>query len=313
MGVNATKNSELSPSPFLHYYYLFSSFSVLLSNIVYFLVLVLNRKTNKRSYIHIHHINLIGLLQGILIASWSFNSIFALRNQIFNRIVCFLSEILWGTLKHVRAYSVMSLALFRYSAVFHNLIYKKISSSYKYIIFCILLAWIIPTVVFFIMKYSTELMNMNKLCFVGTYQDTKMIYIYFFVNSVVGFVIPSVIVCIIYAKIRTELRKRFKRLKIIEMICPFNSNTSSSINQNERIKRNKRLMKQVILINLLEIISFFNIVIMSMPIQELFENFDVVTLNNVLGSLNNFILAIIPFVTLYFMPFKLKCKKITTT
>ena len=298
-----------SGSSFLNFYHSLSSLSVLVANIIYFVVLILNRKANKLSYMHMHHINLIGLFQGLLIVGWSMSRYFNVQDEQVNSVLCFVSEILWGILKHIRAYSVMILAMFRYCAVFHNLIYKKISSSSKYIFLAVLIAWLFPSAVFFITKYATQSISNDMYCLDGDSKSLTMIYIYFSVASVIGFIIPTIVVCIIYGRIRSELQKRYKRLKIIEMICPFNSNSSSSINQNERIKRNKRLMNQVILINLLEIISFFNIVILTIPIQDLLQNFDLNTFNLVLGSLNNFILAVIPFVTLYFMPFKISCPK----
>lgn len=306
---NLTNLSKPIQKPFLHYYYMFSSFSVLVSNLVYFLLLLIKRKLNKLSYVHIHQINLVGLFQGILVTSWSFSFRFQIEDETLYQVVCFTSELLWGTLKHVRAYSVMTLAIYRYMAVFHNLIYKKISASYKYIILSILFAWIFPIVTFLIVKYATRSKSNETFCLDGQNENINMIYVYFSVTSFIGFVTPAAIVCILYVRIKSELNKRFKRLKIIEMICPFNTNSSSSINQNERIKRNKKLMNQVIVVNMLEIVSFCNVVILTMPIEEFFKNFDVVLFDYVLGSLNNFVLAFIPVVTLYFMPFRFDCSK----
>ncbi len=304
LGAATESNSSL-----LNYYHSFSSLSVLLANIIYFLVLILNRKANKLSYMHMHQINLVGLLQGLLIVGWSVSRYLNVEDEKLNDALCFLSEILWGILKHVRAYSVMILAGYRYCAVFHNLIYKKISTCYKYLLLTVAITWFFPSAVFFITKYATKSTSSNMYCLDGDNKSAVMIYIYFSVTSLIGFVIPTIAVCVIYSRIRSELQKRYKRLKIIEMICPFNSNSSSSINQNERIKRNKRLMNQVFLINLFEIISFFNVIMLTIPIQDLLQNFDLNTFDLVLSSLNNFILAVIPFVTLYFMPFKMSCPK----
>jgi hypothetical protein len=305
---NSTSFTTIS---FTHYYHVISSVSVLISNLTYFMILLINSKRNKLSYIHMHHINMIGLIQGILMTSWSFNYLIPpIRDSNLNNILCFTSEILWGTLKHIRAYTVLNLALFRYSAVFYNGIYKRISSKFKYIIGCLLFAWIVPLSLFFITKYTTKSTSTNEkmFCLDGYNRQSKLMYIYFGVTYLLGCVLPTILVCVIYDRIRSELKKRYKRLKIIEMICPFNSNSSSSINQNERIKKNKKLINQVILINLLEIVSLFNVLIMIVPLQEIWNDLDMDTFKHVLASLNNFILCIIPFLTLYYLPFlSLKC------
>ena len=85
----SNNSTSSTTSSFSHYYHIISSVSVLISNLTYFIILLINSKRNKLSYIHMHHINMIGLIQGILMTSWSFNYLISpIKDSNLNNILC---------------------------------------------------------------------------------------------------------------------------------------------------------------------------------------------------------------------------------
>lgn len=125
--------SESQMIEFFIHFDTFVRFLGLFSNIFYFLVLITWKQKQKLDYFHVHHLNFVGLIVRILVVSWAFNFYPTFENQSLNRVLCFVSETLWGTLKHVRAYSILLLAIHRYIAVFKLGLFKNISNSYLYL------------------------------------------------------------------------------------------------------------------------------------------------------------------------------------
>lgn len=279
-----------------------------MTNTIYFILFAISKETKKLSYFHVHHINFIGLLQAVLVAAWSFTPYLSFESIILNSILCYFSEILYGTLKNARAYAMMILALFRFIAVFKINLYKKISNSWYFLFVSALFSWVGSFLLFFIAKYSTGSTS-SRICVDGFNADQNMLYAYFSSMSILGFIIPSLIVFIIYFLIQNELKQKSKRIA-----APESSTTTANDSKTvrKRNKKEKRLLVQLLLINMLKIMSFVMIFFLTMPRSVFFSDpYSIACFSGTLSCLNSFSLAAIPVIKIYFHPIKFPflCKK----
>jgi large-conductance mechanosensitive channel len=301
-----------------------SSYLWLISNIVYFLILVFLKDVKKVSLFQIHHINMIGFFQNALVIAWSFY-----KNEKYYETssLCYISEILWGTLKFVRAYLVLILALYRYFAVKKPTFYKKVHTSFKYAIVTGSIPWLTSFCIFFISKYSIKSTS-GYMCLDGNGNDMQVIITYFVISNTLGFLLPALSVIFLYIKIINELSKRKQMRQRPSHLAlsiyhheqpstdashPHNSHNlivNNKINQknyfhanNNKGHHNKReqsLALQLILINSLEIISSILISVLTLP-PSTFDNFaNYFLITNFLDAFNNFFLSLIPIITIYF-------------
>ena len=127
------------------------------TNLLYFIIVSKLKILRKISLFTTHHVNLIGLVQSILVSSWSFNSYPIFQNEYSNKMLCFISEMLWTSLKYTRAYSILILALYRYLSVFNKKYFKKISNSIKFTI----LTGLLPRLISFWNIFYFKIFNWN--------------------------------------------------------------------------------------------------------------------------------------------------------
>ncbi len=295
----------------------------LIANIVYFLALIIFKRLQKLSYFHIHHINFIGLVQSVMIVSYAFFFYPAFDNLVADQILCYISETLWGTLKFVRAYSTMILSIYRYCAVFKRIFFNTLSSSIKWTILTAAFSWFISFVIYFISKYLIGT-TYGLFCLDGFSSDWQKVLIYFGASNVAGFIIPSVIVIIIYVWIQKEISKKRMNLKINQKPKDTNqprpstnyrsnytsdhavpkytvkSKASSSI-ERKFVKKENSLALQLITINSLEILSFILIAILSLPSEVIFKDLNKKLFDLSTGPILNIIIGIIPISTIYFI------------
>ena len=300
-----------------------TQFLALIANIVYFLVLIRFKRLQKLSYYHIHHINFIGLAQSVLIVSYAFFVYPAFDNLIANQIMCYISETLWGTLKFVRAYSTMILAMYRYCAVFERIFFNTLSSSIKWTILTTAFSWSISFFIYFISKYLIGT-TYGIFCLDGFSSDWEKVLIYFGASNIAGFIIPVVVVIIIYVWIQKEIKKRNLNLKRNQN--PTNNNQpgtstnyrshntsdqavpkfrvkpkSTSSIERKFFKKENSLALQLITINSLEILSFILIAVSSLPPEVIFKDLD----RNLFGlstrPILNIIFGVVPMSTIYFL------------
>ena len=304
---NQTSQNMLNNIDFLQGLNIIFRFVFLITNAAYFIVLIFCKRIQKLTYFQTHHVNFLGLVQSVLLASWSFGNYPSFSNQVLNEMLCFMSEILWAILKHVRAYTIMVLAIYRILAVFWPKLYKRISRSLMCSILTGSFSWIVPILSFFIMKYSLGTIN-GFICSDGYSNYLESVLIYFGVTYFIGNFIPMLLVIIFYVMIQLKLNKSKRKLLLnnrstqeaIETNSPYNP-TVKNTKRRDMIKKENSLAFQLWLLNSLEIISFICIIFLSFPLQYSFNNFNPMNLLNILGSLNCVILSLIPFVTLYYL------------
>ncbi len=157
--LNQTYDSNIE-TPFIILFFGYIDFltriSFFIAHFVYFIIVCMIDELKKITYFQMHHINICGLFQSILYVSWLGSVVPSLNNDTWNYIVCQISEFCSSVFKYSRSYSILVLAAYRLIAVYKLNEYKIISKSYKYTVLTGILVWLIPILIFFINKYSTN-------------------------------------------------------------------------------------------------------------------------------------------------------------
>lgn len=120
-------------------------------------------------------------------------------NKKLNDVLCGLSECLWGTLKPLRAFSILELAVFRLTALIRVDIFRTwIRSSYR--LSAPILANLVVSFSFTVtLKLGLSTTHGPFLCLDGYSTLLSRALVYFIVSSVFGIILPCTLVCLIYA------------------------------------------------------------------------------------------------------------------
>lgn len=116
-----------------------------------------------------------------------------------NEVFCSLSECLWGTLKPLRAFSILELAVFRLTALVRVDIFRSwIRSPYR-LVAPILTNLVISFSFTVTLKLGLSTTHGPFLCLDGYSPLLSRALIYFVVSSVFCIMLPCTLVCLIYA------------------------------------------------------------------------------------------------------------------
>lgn len=295
--MDETENNSSTIEIIINELNLISRFAFLFINILYFVIIIPMKRTRKLIYFQIHHINFISLVQSILATSWTFSAYPEFHNDYLNEILCFISETLWGSLKYNKEYSILILAIHRYIAIFKPILYKKIvKKSLKYSLFSALFSWIISIFIFLISKYSSG-STYGFMCFDGNGSNTDIILLYFTISNTIGFIVPSLLVIMIYILISKKLNKN-KIKQEFEMNSTSHQSELFEINQN---RNEKILALQFFFINLLQIIAFFLMCIITITPIRLNDLGNIPLVFTCLEALMSLFVILIPITTMCFI------------
>lgn len=120
-------------------------------------------------------------------------------NQKVNEVLCSLSECLWGTLKPLRAFSILGLAVFRLTALIRVDVFRSwIRSPYR--LTAPILANLVISFSFTVtLKLGLSTTHGPFLCLDGYSTLLPRALTYFIVSSVFGIILPCTLVCLMYA------------------------------------------------------------------------------------------------------------------
>lgn len=272
---------------------------LLATHLFYFVIVLLFREYQKISFINMHHTNVIGLLTGLHYCLWINKETIAFENQTLDNILCNISEASWAILKYARAYSIAVLALFRYLAVFKGQIFNRIANSIKYSLESVVSVWLISGLIYLIAKFSTNAEHGEILCLDGYAETPTRTLIYYLITSILGLVIPILIVNILYYFIQKRLNHLSDRL---------NRPVKDSNQVNIKKEKEKKLALQFVLLNCLEILSglFLMILTVSNLVPSLNEKF--YFLRQLSRILNNISQLVIPIISILFHHKSLKLR-----
>lgn len=196
---NLTKYEELDHlKNILHTFDIVVRFISLVLHIIFILVFIVSKSYRISSLLFINNANIVSFLYTGLMCSYSFSRYPAFQNENLNKILCSISEILWASMKYLRVYSILLIAVYRYIAVFKMKLFKKINKSVKLIISPILVLWIATLVVPVAIKYMLNTKNYYLYCLDG-YSDVFLNrFLYFLLNLILSIITPSILILFIY-------------------------------------------------------------------------------------------------------------------
>jgi hypothetical protein len=182
--------------------------SFLIHSFYFFLVFKFKIMRTKACF-YTHHANFIGFLFNLhYIFYWS-DIHPDLRNELFNNLICSMSEEFWAILKTLRTYSIALIAFYRLIAVFKVKLYNRINKSK--------ISIMVP--VFFMYMWVALITVSNKLIFNTTYgylycfDGYSSIFLnsfgYFLVQTFAGIILPTMFGVVAYLIVIKRLKLKF--------------------------------------------------------------------------------------------------------
>lgn len=217
----------------------------LLIHIFYFVIVLFKKQLQTRAYILMHHVNFVSLVYILHYVAF-LNSRTAASGQDLDLEValCTLSEIVWSLLSYMRTYSILLLALYRYSAVCLIKAYRLINANLMYIYWSIFGSWLGSALLTILFKFSLNTTHSAFFCTPGYSESLTIIIINQILVNVISNILPVILVVVIYAKILKTLKQSKKKL---------NQFTKQKTSFSKR--KEFELAKQFVLINLFTILS----------------------------------------------------------
>lgn len=288
--------------------------------VIYFLMIVIIKELRTCHLLYTHHTNLVGFLFCLMYLFYFNSSQPNFNDQLLDHILCEISEIVWAMLFYLRSYSVLIIAIHRFTAVFFIDFYKKINNSVIYMILPILSIWFFSLIMVVGTKFGFNTTYGSFYCIYGYSDNLKNVTYYLITSTVIGIFLPFLLITVIYFEIRKKLsiiQKEKKTVKNEESsskhtitidLFSFNigyslrgSNINSlRIKKKVDLNRNKQFNQQLILINICCIMCFIMTFILSF--RYIIPNFNdyYYPYRQALRILNVFFQSLIPVVTLYF-------------
>lgn len=294
---NSTSNSD-SITYIMNYFDIIARCVCLVTHSIYFLFVILMKDFQKLSYLNMHHTNFTGLLSGILYCAWINNTSLKFSDENLNDFLCSLSEFCWPVFRYARAYSLLALAIYRYLAVFHTNLFKKVSVSIKYHLFLAASCWIISIAIFIISKYSLNTTASAVMCVDGATSSLQISIVYYLITTIPAYVFPSILVIIIYIFIQNKLNSLSKNTRA----------ASVSATRNQKRAKESKLALQLILLNIFNILSITSLMLVTLNrwVPVLDKNF--YFLRQLWRVTNNLSQSVIPILSIIFHPSKLRCQ-----
>lgn len=259
-------------------------FSSAFVHLFYFYLVFKVDSMRKRTHIYLHHSILIGFLFNL---HYLFFYNFTKPNfgdAVLNAVICNISEELWTMLKNLRTYSIALIALYRFIGVFKTHLYKEINKSIFRVLLLLFLLYVWLIIVLVATKYGFGTTYGSLYCFDGYSPNVQNSLNYFIVQSVVGFLLPTLYSLLAYVLIKRKLNDSAAKTKIDGQINPskynielatidhltecitnnpsanhtnasFNSKNMSAITTIRNISKDKQSANQLIIMNILEMLS----------------------------------------------------------
>lgn len=318
---NTTVNLVVQLPPILDY-----SFRVvfLVIHAIYFVIVAIFPSLQKMSLIHVHHTNLIGLLNGIHYCIWISWNQPNTGNPAVDSFLCTFAETFWALSKFARCFSILVLAVYRVIAVYRVHLFKRIADSKVISFITMSLVWIVSAVIFIVSKFVAGTVPGLIYCYDGYSPSMEVSIIYYVITSVLGYLMPVSLIIVAYVFIQIKLNSVGSKLhkgngktssKVAPSVASNTQITSTSENSigtstsviNQTMSqslrnRERSLARQFIIINCFEIGSCIFFVFLSSSNVILIFNTKYYFVRQVSRILNLICQTAIPIVSLIYMP-----------
>jgi len=223
----------------------------LLFHIAYAMVLICSRKFQKRTYIYLHNVNLIGLLYCLLYCFYIGKRAPTFESLEVRRTFCYITEMCWANLRFLRSYSLLLLSVYRMIATFNLNLYRILISKLHLIFSTIAGLFLLSMLYTFTLKYLLKTTHSKIFCMDGYSDDVVILGVYFALTGLIVEFFPTTFIMFSYIKIIRKLKQNKSKL---------NNNISANLNSKSSIKLNSRICEirfaqQFALMNLCILIS----------------------------------------------------------
>lgn len=181
-------------------------------HVAYFLVVVWAKDFRHRSVLYVHHINFLGLVFCFNYVCWFGKVKLDYNDLMLNHVLCSITELSWAFLKCLRALSTLLLAVFRAFAVFKSDLFKIWVNSYACLLLGLVTCWMIAVALVLSAKYSFSTTYGPVYCYDGFSKNLNDAFKYFILTTLLGVVLPSALVIVIYIMTNRFLKQLEKRM-----------------------------------------------------------------------------------------------------
>lgn len=181
---------------------------------IYLTVLIFSSNLRAKTLLYVNHATVVNASYILVMFGFMFGDHPTFNDKNLNNILCSISEFVWIFSQYIRSYSLLSIAIYRYLAVFKVAIYKKMNDSNFLLISPLLASWIFSIAMPEITKYALQTTYSYTFCLDGYSEIFINSILYFVINFLFVVCIPTVFVIAIYIIIIRRLNTINLRVKI---------------------------------------------------------------------------------------------------
>ena len=201
-------------------------------HVIYVWVLIFSKTLKTRKMLYSNHATIVNSFYCLIQINYTFTDHPNTGNPNIDEALCTLSEVIWVFAIYIRMYSILLIAVYRYLAVFHINLYKKLNDSLLNTVSPVILVWVISVTLPLIAKFGFNTTHGYTNCLDGYSNDLRSVIQYFAFNYLLMLIIPSVFVFFIYIKIIIKLK-----------------NMKNKINNNNNLRETASAIESIIRAN----------------------------------------------------------------
>ena len=184
----------------------------LLVHIFYFAFILKVKEFQSRQMIYLHNVNVVGLIYSIQYAAFITNQTASLGSPYWNNIVCMACSMIWMILKYARMYSLLLLALFRYTSVYNIKFHRGFTRSLFQMIMAIVVTWLFSLGMSILLKYAFGTSYSVFYCFEGYSENPGVAEAFLATNIILAIVVPMLLIIFLYVRILQKIKELSKTL-----------------------------------------------------------------------------------------------------
>ena len=207
-----TNSTELNIGLVTNYIDYITRIVALLIHAVYVLFIIYFKEFQTRTMLFLHHVNIISMIYCIHYVFYIGTQRPSFSSAELNAVLCYASEMVWINLKYLRLYSLLLLAIYRYLSVFKIQLHRKFSSSLFNMSMPIVVIWAMSLVMSFSLKYIFNTTYSDLYCYEGYSKYWLNSVLFFIFLIMTSYVVPTVIVIVLYKRIIDKLKQLTKNL-----------------------------------------------------------------------------------------------------
>jgi hypothetical protein len=195
----------------------------LMIHLIYIALVIGFKEFRVGSMFFLHHINIISLLYCLHYIFYIGNEQISIESNSAYETLCYASELIWNILKFLRLYSLVLLGAFRFISVFKLELHRKLIQNSRFLTIPIVFVWLFAIIMSLTLKYSFNVTYSTYFCYEGFSKSSWINSLNFFICIfIICYVVPSLIVIILYKKIMTkveQLQNKFRLNQVQSSQC----------------------------------------------------------------------------------------------